>query len=418
MCGTVCLVRQDVLVRSFPAKESLVENKTRAEAIAKSINFDRIRSFANGLETPCLVLDLAQINKSYDELEAAMPGARIFYAMKACPVNEVITLVAKRGGYFDAASRPEMEQLFRLGIDGSRISYGNTIKKECDIKFAFDHGVRIFTSDAYSDLDKLSRVAPGSLVNFRILTSGAGSDWALTEKFGVHPDMAYHLALYAQDLGLVPYGISFHVGSQQHNTWEWDRPLIEVRHLFDRLKQEGIELRCINTGGGFPAKLLKPTESTQTYGNAVMSYIKENFPDAALDIITEPGRSLVADGGVLVTEVMMVSKKSLDTEDRWVFTDIGRFGGLAETEKESIKYPILVPDREHESSEAWGEVILAGPTCDSYDIMYKEHRYRMPMNLEERERMYFLGTGAYTASYAAVGFNGFAPLSVHILPAK
>lgn len=393
-----------------------MENKTRAEAIARSINFDRIRNFANGLQTPCLVLDLEQISKSYDELEMAMPGVRIFYAMKACPIDEVITLVANRGGYFDAASRPEMEQLFRLGVSGDRISYGNTIKKECDIKFAFDHGVRIFTSDAYSDLDKLARAAPGALVNFRILTDGEGCDWALSEKFGAHPDMIYHLALYARDLGLTPYGISFHVGSQQRHTWKWDTPLIEVKHLFDRLKKDGIDLKCINTGGGFPAKLLHPLETTQVYGDAVMGYIRENFPDVELDIITEPGRSLVADGGVLVTEVMMISKKSLGAEVRWTFTDIGRFGGLAETEGESIKYPIFLPDREHESGEDWGEVIFAGPTCDSYDIMYKKQRYRMPTDLKEGERLYFFGTGAYTASYAAVGFNGFAPVSVHILP--
>lgn len=388
-------------------------NKSRALELINGEELSRIEAYANDKATPCLVVDVKKIGERYDELTRAMPSAKLYYAMKANPLDEVITLLYSRGAYFDFASRFELDQLLRLGVSPDRVSYGNTIKKESDIAYAFKKGVRLYTTDSRSDIEKLARVAPGSRVNFRLLLDGSGADWPLSKKFGAHPDMIYKLVKHAKKLGLVPYGISFHVGSQQRDIGQWDNAIALVKYLFDALRADGIRMRSINLGGGLPAQYLKPAQGVSAYAESILRYIKEDFPDGELELIMEPGRSLVADAGVIVTEVVLISKKSDTNRTRWVYLDIGKFGGLIETTDEAIKYPIYFPGRD--GKEEWSEVILAGPTCDSADILYENYKYKVPNNLKEGERVYILTAGAYTMSYSAVGFNGFPPLPVHIL---
>ena len=125
----------------------------------------------------------------------------------------------------------------------------------------------------------------------------------------------------------------------------------------------------------------------------------------------EPGRSLVADAGVIQTEVVLISQKSYSDDKRWVFLDIGKFGGLAETMDECIKYRIRTP---RDGTEV-GPIILAGPTCDSADILYEKANYELPLNLKVGDKIEILSTGAYTTTYAAVGFNGFPPLKAYYI---
>ncbi len=388
-------------------------NKSRALELISLGDLARIEEFAKDKETPCLIIDLKKIEEHYDELAKAMPGAKIYYAMKANPLDEVISLLAEKGAYFDVASRFEIDQILRLGIPGERMSYGNTIKKEKDIAYAYEKGIRLYSTDSLSDIQKISRNAPGSMLNFRLLLDGSGADWPLSKKFGAHPDMVYKLVKSAKKLGLDPYGVSFHVGSQQRDIGQWDNAIALVKYLFDALKVDGIKMRCINLGGGFPAQYLKPAQGVPAYAESIQRYIHEDFPEGGLDIIIEPGRSLVADAGVIVTEVVMISKKSDTNRTRWIFLDIGKFGGLIETTDEAIKYPIYFPGRD--GKEDWSEAILAGPTCDSADILYENYKYKVPNNLKEGERVYILTTGAYTMSYSSVSFNGFPPLSAYIL---
>ena len=114
----------------------------------------------------------------------------------------------------------------------------------------------------------------------------------------------------------------------------------------------------------------------------------------------------MADAGIVQTEVVLVARKSYDTRVRWVFVDCGKFGGLAETIDEAIKYRLRVPGR----TGPLTRVVLAGPTCDSADILYERTVCRLPADLEEGDRIQILSAGAYTHTYASVGFNGFTPL--------
>lgn len=375
-------------------------------------SFDKIKAFSKNLPTPFLVVDKSKVSQSYDDLVENFPYAKVYYATKANPSIEVLTLMRDKGSCFDIASIYELDRVLSLGISPDRVSYGNTIKKSKDLHYFYDKGVRLFATDSESDLRNLAKAAPGSKVYVRILTEGTiTADWPLSRKFGCHPDMAMDLLVLAKDLGLIPYGVSFHVGSQQRDIGAWDAAISIVKVIFGRLKSEdGIELKMINLGGGFPANYINRTNTLKTYAEEITRYLQEDFGDEFPEIILEPGRSMVANSGILVSEVVLIARKSRTALFRWVYTDVGKFSGLIETLDESIKYPIYV-EKEGELEEA----IIAGPTCDSADVLYENYKYGLPLNLAEGDRMYWLTTGAYTTSYSAVEFNGFPPLKEYYI---
>ncbi|GAB6277402.1 MAG: type III PLP-dependent enzyme [Rectinema sp.] len=383
------------------------------ENYMQSEKFERIKEFAKDKETPCLIIDLEVIRKNYENLQTYLPWSIIYYAVKANPDDAVVALLRDLGSNFDVASRYELDQLLRLGVSPDRMSFGNTIKKEKDIAYFYEKGVRLFVTDSISDIDKLSRAAPGSKVFFRLLTEGLGADWPLSKKFGSHPDLARQLMKTAVRFGLEPYGISFHPGSQQRDVGQWSSALAIVSQLFNWARHDlKIDLKMINMGGGFPANYLEPTDSLQQYAEDIKRFLDNSFglvwPEK---IVIEPGRSMAGDAGVIVSEIINIAKKSVHERYPWVFLDIGKFGGLIETLEESIKYPIYF-----EGQGSVEEVILAGPTCDSMDILYERTPYFMPSSAQIGDKVYILTAGAYTQSYSSVYFNGFPPLKSYILP--
>jgi len=374
--------------------------------------FQRMKAFADQHETPFVVIDRQIISDAYDQLGNCFPFAKVYYAVKANPATEIIELLRDKGSSFDIASIYELDKVMATGVGPERISYGNTIKKARDIRYFFDKGVRLFATDSEADLRNIAKAAPGAKVYVRILTEGSTSaDWPLSRKFGCQPDMALDLLILAKQLGLVPYGISFHVGSQQRDIDVWDAAIAKVKVIFERLKEEdGITLQMINMGGGFPANYIQRTNDLETYAEEITRFLKEDFGDELPEIILEPGRSLIANAGVLVSEVVLVARKSRTAVERWVYADVGKFSGLIETMDESIKFPIWT-----EKKGEMEEVVIAGPTCDSADIMYENYKYGLPLNLAIGDRLYWLSTGAYTTSYSAVEFNGFPPLKAFYL---
>lgn len=373
---------------------------------------EKIRSYLSEEQpgTPLLVIDLDVVAARYDRLQAVLPDAEVFYAVKANPAPEIVRLLAARGARFDVASTGEIDLCLECGADPATFSYGNTIKKRADIAYAFERGVRLFAFDSEQELEKLAEAAPGAEVFCRILTSNEGADWPLSRKFGCDLDMAVDLLVAANKMQLRPVGVSFHVGSQQRNPAQWDPPLAQVAWLFDELREKDIELSLINLGGGFPATYRHSVPPIGAYGEAIRKSLGRHFSAAGpnLRIIAEPGRYLVADAGVIATEVVLVARKAYTDDIRWVFVDIGRFGGLAETEDEAITYSITTP---HDGGPT-GPVAIAGPTCDSFDIMYETTEYHLPLALTEGDVVHIQSAGAYTSSYSSVGFNGFPPLKV------
>jgi ornithine decarboxylase len=374
---------------------------------------DRIRDFLRDRrpEGPCLVLDLEVVRENYRNFARALPDSRVYYAVKANPAPEILRLLAGLGSSFDCASVPEIEMALNASATPDRISYGNTIKKERDIAAAFALGVRLFAVDSVEEVEKVARAAPGAQIFCRILCDGAGAEWPLSRKFGCEPEMAIGVLEQAHRLGLEAYGVSFHVGSQQPNPEAWDAALKTVAGIFRTLSERGIQLRMVNLGGGFPARYLKQVPVVKTYGRAIFKALRRHFGNRIPETIVEPGRGLVGDAGVIKAEVVLVSKKSADEELRWVYLDIGKFGGLAETMEEAIRYPIRTP----RDGDAVAPCVVAGPTCDSADVLYEKTPYDLPVTLSIGDEVLIEGTGAYTTTYSSVAFNGFEPLKSYVI---
>jgi ornithine decarboxylase len=365
-------------------------------------------------DTPCLVVDLDVVEANYHALRAALPEAAVYYAVKANPAPPLVARLIGLGARFDTASLPEIDLCLALGADPAHLSFGNTIKKARDIAAAHERGIRLYAFDAEEEVRKIAVNAPGARVFCRILTDNAGAEWPLSRKFGCSPAMARDLMRLAADLGLEPAGLSFHVGSQQTDPTQYDHALAVVADLFRGLRADGLAPSLVNLGGGLPTRYGRPVPDVGVYGAGIRRAVARLFGDGpAPDLIVEPGRGLVGNAGVLESEVVLVSRKDAAEVRRWVYLDIGRFNGLAETEGEAIRYP-LATDRDGDGAGT-GPVVLAGPTCDSVDVLYDRADVHLPLSLRAGDRVRLMATGAYTTTYASVGFNGFAPLAAHYL---
>ncbi|PPQ27039.1 type III PLP-dependent enzyme [Rhodopila globiformis] len=361
--------------------------------------------------TPCLVLDVDRVEENFRALRNALPLARIYYAVKANPAPQILQRLVGLSSHFDAASIEEVTACLDAGARPEAISFGNTIKKVSAIRQAHERGVGLFAFDSREELEKLAAHAPGSRVYCRIRVENAGADWPLSRKFGTTIESAKELMTEAATLGLDPYGLSFHVGSQQTTTQAYEAAIGKVAMLFTDLTEAGVNLRMINLGGGFPTRYRDEVPGIDQFGNAIMRAMTEHFGNALPEMLVEPGRFIVGDAGLVAAEVVLVSRRDRNDPVRWVYLDIGRFGGLAETEGESIKYRITTP---HDGTRM-GPVAIAGPTCDGADILYEKTNYRLPLALKSGDRVELLSTGAYVSTYASTKFNGFAPLAEYYL---
>jgi ornithine decarboxylase len=373
----------------------------------------RIREFLKqrSNDGPCLVVDLDVVRENYSSFAKALPDSKVFYAVKANPAPEILKLLAGLGCCFDVASVSETEAALAAGATPERISYGNTIKKETEIAIAFGLGVTLFAVDCEAEVEKVARAAPGSRVICRIHCDGSGSEWPLSRKFGCEPDYAADILELAHRRGLVPHGISFHVGSQQHNIEALDRALASTAAVFRTCAERGIALAIVNLGGGFPARYVRKTPKLESYGKAIFRSLRKHFGNNLPNTIVEPGRGLVGNAGMIEAEVVLIAKRSPEAEVRWVYLDIGKFHGLAETIGESIRYPIRTSKDRDETVPC----IIAGPTCDSVDVLYEKTPYPLPVSLAIGDKVIIEAAGAYTASYSSVGFNGYPPLRQYVI---
>jgi ornithine decarboxylase len=358
--------------------------------------------------TPYLALDLDQVQSRYGELAAAIPAATIHYAVKANDHPAVLATIAALGGRFDVASPGEVSASVAAGVEAGHLLYSNPVKAPWHLEQAYAAGVRLFVADSLQEVAKIARYAPGSAVLARLQTSGKGADWPLTRKFGCHAGECVSILHEAAQRGLTPAGVTFHVGSQQRDPHAWDEPIASAAWIFNVARAVHLDPYLLDLGGGFPADLGLPCPDLATYGAAINAAVTTSFGTRRPELVVEPGRALVADAGVLVASVIGVVERDLR---RWVFVDAGVYSGLAETIGESIRYHVDVIDGDDPFERGtdrgpYGPVVLAGPTCDSADIMYERHPIELPLALEVGDRLAIHAAGAYTTTYAT-RFNGF-----------
>jgi ornithine decarboxylase len=362
--------------------------------------------------TPYLVLDVPVALRRYAALTRALPGTRVHYAVKANPDPTLLAALVAQGAAFDVASPAEAAACLAAGADPRDLVFSNPVTSRQDLDDAAGLGLRLFVADGEGQLARLAACAPGAEVLIRVTTTGAGSDWSLSRKFGCSPDQAVALLDLARTLGLRPAGISFHVGSQQRDPAAWDAPVAAAAAVFARARERGMDPWLLDLGGGFPAALAGGSPPLSAYGAAIERSLDRGFPQRRPATLVEPGRAVVGDAGVLVTSVIGVAERG---DRRWVFLDAGVFTGLVETLDEAIRYRF-----ETDRTGPLVPCVLAGPTCDSADVLYERTPAMLPHDLAEGDEVRLLAAGAYTTCYSTVGFNGFPPLRTRhgLLPTR
>jgi ornithine decarboxylase len=390
-----------------------------------------------------IVFDLAGIEEQYESLIRELPGIAVRFAMKACPVDEVLACLANLGAGFDAASPHEIAQAVRTGVPIDRIHYGNTIKSDQNIIDAYRLGVRDFATDSLADVRAIAAHAPGARVFCRLATHGEGALWGLSRKFGCSGSDAILIMEAAQAAGLTPSGLSVHVGSQQMTAEAWQDTFETLADVLTTLERRGIPLHHINLGGGLPAlgyldrrgmPLDPPMDKIFAAIRDGMQRLRE-VSGSPLDFLMEPGRHLVADHGAIRAHVTRLSARQLIGGERqhWLYLSCGKFNGLYEMDE--LQYPLVFPSHEDRPGEAvrpyrpgragdtgraaYVPAVLAGPTCDSDDGFSAEHGLvPVPAAAASGDPVWIFSCGAYAISYMTQGFNGFSPLPYTCLPGR
>lgn len=364
-----------------------------------------------------IVLDLDGIGQRYRTLLDELPGTDVRFAMKACPVDEVIERLAGQGCGVDGASLPEIAQALRAGVPVGRVHYGNTIKSDEDIAVAHRMGITDFATDSIEDVTAVAAHAPGARVFCRVATAGGGALWGLKDKFGCSPEDAVRVLERARELGLTPAGLSVHVGSQQMDPDAWHAAVERIADVMDALGRRGIVLDHVNLGGGLPAlgytdrrgvPLDPPIDKIFAVLREGMAQLRRTHGER-LRFVMEPGRFLVADQGAVRGRVVRLSEREMPdgTRRHWLYLSCGKFNGLYEMD--ALQYRLVFPT--HSDDAPTVPVVVAGPTCDSDDSYAAEHRpVRVPGALASGDPVWVLSTGAYGVSYMTEGFNGVAPL--------
>jgi ornithine decarboxylase len=354
--------------------------------------------------TPFLVCDLETARERYTHLTLALPGVHCFYGVKCNSEPELLAAFDQLGSSFEIASCAELQMLQKLGVDPEKVLYSNTVKPAAHIAESFAAGLWRYAFDSEGELYKLAQHAPGAAVYVRLRVDDSTSLFPLSRKFGAEAQEARALLLLARSLGLRPYGVTFHVGSQCTTTTAWPQAIAAVGRLLSQLSGDGITLEMLNLGGGFPARYVEAVPSVDQIANTIESALHELLPYRPPLLAVEPGRYLVAESSVLVGGVL---GREVRAGENWAYLDVGAYNGLMETQQtvNQWRYPLWSSRHDHAAADQV-PFTVTGPSCDSSDTTF--FGVYLPATLDAGDRLYIGSAGAYTLSYAS-NFNGFPP---------
>jgi ornithine decarboxylase len=377
------------------------------KALNKEFGEDLLRKLKH--ETPFFLFSKKKIIKNLKKFKKSFPGSTVYYAMKANSEPEILKIVAEAGDGFEVASKYELDMLRPLKVAPNKIIYGTSVKPVEHIKEFFDYGVDKYAFDSLNELEKIAAVAPGVKVYARMVVNDSGSVFKFSEKFGTDKANIASLLLHARELGLVPYGISFHVGSQASDFRAWANALENINPIMKELKEKDIEIKIIDFGGGYPCRY-GSSENAPTV-EEISEYTMKEFKKLPYQpkIILEPGRGIIADASVLATSVIARVERQ---GNNWLFLDVGVYNGLFETMayQGSTRYSVTTLRRVDNAGE--GLFSLAGPTGDSPDILLREAL--LPQDIDVGDKIIFHNVGAYSLSVAS-RFNGFPKPKVYVV---
>jgi ornithine decarboxylase len=354
--------------------------------------------------TPLLVLEPHRVARRIDRLATALPGVDLHYAVKALPHPVVVSTVAICGAGFDLASRGEVELIERLGLPMHRSVYTHPVKKPADIDRAYTAGVRTFVVDNPGEVAKFAGRPRDIELLVRLAFRNPTAKSDLSAKFGADPADAELLVKHVVAAGVSFAGFSFHVGSQGTSTEPFRRALTRTLDLAADVRRTlGVPVRVIDLGGGFPVGYREPVPTVEQIGAVVDDVLGSARREFRL--LAEPGRYLAAECMTLLTSVVGTTVRDGQV---WHHLDDGLYGSYSNVLTEDVHPPILALSELTAPVAALEPVTLAGPTCDSADVIERD----LPMPpLAPGDLVVSPMMGAYT-SVTASAFNGLAPTPI------
>jgi ornithine decarboxylase len=392
------------------------ENELLGATLSSALS-NTLSSALSAADGDRIVFDLDGIEDRCSALRRELPQVAVRFAVKACPVDEVLAALAGRGAGFDAASPQEIAQALRTGVPAGSIHYGNTVKSDRNIVEAYRLGVRDFATDSVADVAAIALHAPGARVFCRLATSGEGALWGLSRKYGCSVQDAPVVMAAARAAGLTPAGLSVHVGSQQMTAGAWREAFDSLAGALTALSLRGIHPDHVNLGGGLPALgyLDRRGQPLDPPLDKILAVIREGMARLQevaarpLDFVMEPARHLVADHGAVRAHVARLTTRQQPggEQEHWLYLSCGKFNGLYEMD--AMQYRLVFPTHSLDAPRV--PAVVAGPTCDGDDAYSRGHGLvQVPRALASGDPVWALSAGAYATSYLTLGFNGFPPL--------
>ncbi|HEX7319947.1 MAG TPA: type III PLP-dependent enzyme [bacterium] len=362
------------------------------------------KNLAHKHGTPLFVISKSLLLAQVKKFRTLLPRVRPYYACKANSHKFILETFAEAGTGFDVASISEIDQVSKLKVNHNRMIFANTVKRPDALKFAVNRNVKWMTFDSEYELDKIARYAPEARVIIRIKVPNVGSVVELSLKFGAEPADAISLLIKAHRMGLRPAGVSFHVGSQCLNIENYLDALEVSSIIFKDAQLKSLPLEILDIGGGFPIRHLDGDKDF--FANMAPRISKEidRMFDSNVQVIAEPGRSLV---GPACSLIMTVIGKSIRGNKHWYYLDDGVYGSLSGIVYDHCKYQYQVFRRGFTQITT-----LAGPTCDGFDTISVSEE--LP-ELEFGDIIYVENIGAYSWATATF-FNGIPPAKVVTVP--
>ena len=277
-----------------------------------------LTTIAAAVGTPTYVYSAASIRAAYRSLSTALAGlpVHIHYAMKANSNLSVLRVVHECGAGVDVVSSGELHRARLAGFSGRDIVFAGVGKTRTDLEYALDAGVQSVNVENEAELELLSElaiargtVAPVSLrINPGVGNVTAGHAYIATgeegTKFGIPLSRGIAAALRTAELpGLELVGLAMHIGSQIAEVGAFADAQRRLRDLLDAIRAAGVTtVRSVDVGGGFPIAYRddEPVADLTSFARV----LRDTFGDAGVELIVEPGRFLVAEAGVLLTEVL------------------------------------------------------------------------------------------------------------------
>lgn len=331
---------------------------------ASAADRERWRALVAEHGSPLLVVSRGALLERYRRLQAYLPGVALYYAIKAFPHAEVLRLLAEAGCGFDVASAGEIDMLQKLGISGRRAIHTHPVKKDRDIRAALRGGATTFVVDHAEELKKLRpyRERVGVLLRLGFRAGSAVVD--LSRKFGCAPDQVEGIVQQAVDMGIHIRGLCFHVGSQalspETHVQAIEHSAALIADLNSRLHAP---MNVLDIGGGFPVDYSGEGEADGQWFGPLQQALAALPAD--LRVFAEPGRYLVAPAVTAISSVTGCARRG---DYQWVYLDDGIYGSYSGQLFDHVRYPLQILRDDGPRQPA----ILAGPTCDSIDIIAED----------------------------------------------